>query len=129
MHSPAFHCIARLCFTLRRKSIAAFTLSAVPPTSTDLSVFLRILRTNYGQKVKNTDAKSAPEGVASKLHTQAVMSTPKHCTHSAMEEEKAGGINHDRVRGGRKKKLRWIRALYGNITQNTEIAQLAYGLL
>ena len=37
----------------------------VPPTSTDLSVFLRILRTNYGQKVKNTDAKNAPEGVAS----------------------------------------------------------------
>ena len=35
------------------------------PTSTDLSVFLRILRTNYEQKVKNTDAKSAPEGVAS----------------------------------------------------------------
>ena len=35
------------------------------PPSTDLSVFLRILRTNYGQKVKNTDAKSAPEGVAS----------------------------------------------------------------
>ena len=34
----------------------------VPPTSTDLSGFLRILRTNYGQKVKNTDA---PEGVAS----------------------------------------------------------------
>ena len=31
---------------------------------TDLSVFLRILRTNYGQKVNNTDAKSAPEGVA-----------------------------------------------------------------
>ena len=37
----------------------------MPPTSTDLSVFLRILRTNYGQKVKNTDAKSAPEGAAS----------------------------------------------------------------
>ena len=37
----------------------------MPPTSTDLSVFLRILRTNYGQKVNNTDAKSAPEGVAS----------------------------------------------------------------
>ena len=37
----------------------------VPPTSSDLSVFLRILRTNYGQKVKNTDAKSAPEGAAS----------------------------------------------------------------
>ena len=34
----------------------------MPPTSTDLSVFLRILGTNYGQKVKNTDA---PEGVAS----------------------------------------------------------------
>ena len=33
--------------------------------STDLSVFLLMLCTNYGQRVKNTDAKSAPEGVAS----------------------------------------------------------------
>ena len=64
----------------------------MPPTSTDLSVFLRILRTNYGQKVKKTDAKSAPEGVE--------------------------------VYGKRR-----IRALYANITQNTEIAQLVYGLL
>ena len=38
---------------------------SVPPTSTDLSVFLRNLFTMYGQKVKNTDVKSAPEGVAS----------------------------------------------------------------
>ena len=37
----------------------------MPPTSTDLTVFLRNLWTNYGQKVKNTDVKSAPEGVAS----------------------------------------------------------------
>ena len=34
-------------------------------SASDLSVFLRILCTNYGQKVKNTDTKSAPEGVAS----------------------------------------------------------------
>ena len=61
----------------------------------DLSVFLRNLSTNYGQKVKNTDAKSASEGVAT----------------------------------GKYYGKRLIRALYGNITQNTEIAQLAYGLL
>ena len=64
----------------------------MPPTSMDLSVFLRNLRTNYGQKVKNTDAS---EGVVT----------------------------------GKYYGKRLIRALYGNITQNTEIAQLANGLL
>ena len=47
------------------RSNASTSYLPVPPTSTDLSVFLRNLCTNYGQKVKNTDVKSAPEGVAS----------------------------------------------------------------
>ena len=49
---------------------------AVPPTSADLSVFLLSLCTDYGQKVKNTDVKSAPEGVASLAANDGL----EHCT-------------------------------------------------
>ena len=57
--------INRKMFPVQTTKLARSRSPTVPPTSTDLSVFLRILRTNYGQKVKNTDAKSASEGVAS----------------------------------------------------------------
>ena len=79
---------------------------SVPPTSTDLSVFLRILRTNYGQKVKNTDAKSAPEGAASitvsggleryteisrkirRLRSLPVKLTWRYCKQTALKHER-----------------------------------------
>ena len=44
---------------------------AVPPTRQIYPYFYRICAPIYGQKVKNTDVKSAPEGVGQELQQTA----------------------------------------------------------